>query len=201
MLINAASGVSVAAGAVNPAIAVQATRSTLALRLAFCVPAVDELDWLDSPTRVRFGAQVPYYVGGCIMNHILLLAVFLLQMIVVAVHLVPFFFTNKKKNNNNSSEESTIQFSVELRKGLAAARFPSLLSFPLMALMQPTVTCSVVVLLYADSGYKVLASGSLLVSAAVPLYVGWYLFKNKLEWVYDADYRVTKDQDNTEGDM
>lgn len=132
---------------VSPVTAVQAMRNNLALAIQYCEAEEGTLDIVRSPTTMALGdSAVSSYVGGAAMNHVLVLGILVLLFGVVAAR--------------RWSQRST------WREAMSAARFPAPLAFPMMVLIEPTATCAVVTILFAE-GYAVLIGYASLVLCGV----------------------------------
>lgn len=134
----------------NPLVATQLSRSSIILGLSKCEPDTNPLEASESPTQARFGeSPEAYFYGGAVLNHLVLLTIGCAQLAVAAAY-------------------SRIK-RVPLIDGLAFARFPSLMLFPVLMLLEPTVMCATVTVIYGTIGFKIMGGISLALCAAFPL--------------------------------
>ena len=168
-LTTAVSTVSVAAGALNPAIAVQAARSTLSLSMLYCAPDSSGPGPMENPFQMSWGTSATAaYSAATVMNVLFIALLTLLQFIVAKVH--------------SRCRKGT------LAQGLRFVRFPSLLVFPVMALLQPTAMSCVVTLIYGDAKFRFMAAVSLTLCCAAPVAAFFYLRRPQFPAVFYADY-------------
>ena len=147
----------IASGAVGaPVGAAQAARTTLILNMAACEPSFDELDWMQSPTQVRFGSEdTAMHAGAAVMNIVVVVAFAGVLIVCAAVH---------RMCTADTFSES-----------LAWARFPSLLAVPVMLLLEPTVMCCCTLLWHGSNSMRAVGCLCLAACIAAPIGVWWFM--------------------------
>lgn len=154
-LSDATQNVGTALTVVSPVSAVQASRNSLGFSILNCMIDTGNLDFVRSPTSLVLGSSsVGAYIGGAIMNHVLVIAIAALQGLVIGVNVA---FLKRP-----------------LFKAVGAARFPSLLIFPLMILLEATATCAIVTILYGEQ-YSYIGYISLFLCSTYPIVILVYL--------------------------
>ena len=150
--------VAVATLSANAGVAIQADRSTLAFSIQYCRPQQGELDFMDSPIPLALGSNdAKYYAGGMIMN-LCIVAGF--SLMVIAASLAASFWAGGS-----------------IISGMTKLRCPSVISVPLMILLQPSVTCAMVATVRpgGDVIFQGLGIGVLCLCVLVPTLYGWFI--------------------------
>lgn len=151
-----ASSAAVGGIAVSPAVASQASRTSMVLDMMLCTPSFDQLDFSQSPTQLSIGNErVAMHVGAAVMNLVLMFGFAMVQVIIASVHAL--------------MERETF---VE---GLTWARFPSLFTFPVMLLLEPTAMSSCVMILYGSHEMQLVGFSTLAICFTMPVIAFLYL--------------------------
>ena len=144
-------------GLAAPSAAVQASRINLVLRLESCEPDDEDLDWTQSPTGVQLGSDsFAMLAGGAVMNPVIV-CVIAASMVLAALL-------------------RSWRVGEPLAAGLEWVRFPSLVAFPVMFLLEPTVMCGTTLLYHEAAGMRAVGALSLALCVAVPAVV-WAYFR------------------------
>jgi hypothetical protein len=167
---NAAAAVTTSAMAASPATAVQAARTGVLLRAQYCNTQVDlPPAFYDSPTAASIVVDdsdrvLRFQVGAAVANPLLLLGCVALHAAVALVHwLVSGRGATKDRDQGGTGDEA-VKKDVPVMEpehvgtyagSLTWARFPSVLVFPGLFLLQPTVSAIVTVIAHGASGATV----------------------------------------------
>ena len=144
-------------GLVVPSAAVQASRINLVLRLESCEPDDEDLDWTQSPTGVQLGSDsFAMVAGGAVVNPVIV-------CVIAASMVLAALFRSRCVGE-------------PLAAGLEWVRFPSLVAFPVMFLLEPTVMCGTSLLFHESAGMKAVGGLSLALCIAVWAVV-WVYFR------------------------
>ncbi len=142
----------------NPAVAVQADRSTLAFSVQYCRPQDGQLDFIDSPIPLALGAtEIAFYAGGMIMNLAMVIGFACLQL---------------------AASIAIRRSSESMSHALARLRCPSLANVPLMVLLQPLTMCAMVTALRGGSALQYVAACVVCICGLLPIGYGVFTRAN-----------------------
>jgi hypothetical protein len=141
---------------INPVLAVQAQRNNLALAIQYCEASSGGIDVFRSPTTLAFGdSTVSAYVGGAAMNHV----------VVGGMVVVMFLMVWIRQMGAGGS----------IADAMSAIRCPGPLAFPIVVLVEPTATCAIITILYAEGRLVAIGYASMCLCAAYPIAMLAYL--------------------------
>ena len=154
---GAGAGASVVGGVLgSPGVATQASRTALVFEMEECSPDWDGLDFISSPTGIAIGSEdVAYHLGAAIMNPLLI-------ALLAGMQLGGAWWRARRVHGT-------------LLDGIIWIRFPSLLAFPIMLLLEATTSSAMIVMIYGSTGGRIASCLSLMISVAVPVAAGFHL--------------------------
>jgi hypothetical protein len=150
--------VTTAVGVLNPVVAVQAQRNSLALSIQFCEADDGSIGILRSPTTLALGdSSVAAYVGGAAMNHVVVLAMLIIMSFIAWVRLLGVGGT--------------------LMDALSTIRCPGPVAFPILLLIEPTATCAIITILFAEGKLVAIGFVSMALCVSYPIVMIGYLLR------------------------
>ncbi|CUI14189.1 membrane-associated protein, putative [Bodo saltans] len=157
-ILSTTGAVTAIVAAVNPVLAVQAQRNNIALAIQYCETSTGGIDVFRSPTTLAFGdSTVSAYVGGAAMNHVIVAGMIVVMLGIVGIR--------------------RLGVGGSWRDALTTIRSPGPLSFPILVLVEPTATCAVITILYAEGRLVVIGYISLFLCCLYPIVMLVYLVR------------------------